>query len=98
MRLTYHISGIGKRERDRWWPGFQCVPERFRVQRLWNVIDGIWPTRQFSHHVDIALDGGGRSEERSDPSKPTFVRHGSRKLCRGTSPHGGQDDWHFNAE
>jgi hypothetical protein len=62
------------------------------------VIDRKWSARQFSYHVDVTLDGGGRSEERPNPSKPTFVRHGSRKLCGSASTHGRQDDWHFDAE
>lgn len=97
MRLP-QIVGVGQRERDHWRPGLQRVRNGLRLQRLRKVIDHKRPVRQLSHHVDGALDGGSRSEETSDPSQPTFVRHGSRELCGGASTHGCQDDRHFNAE
>ena len=77
VRLPHQlVPWVGKRERDHRRSRLQRESKRLGVERLRNVVDGEGPAGQRSHYLDVALDGGGGSKQRSDSAKAAGVGYG----------------------
>jgi hypothetical protein len=74
VRLPHQIAGIAERERDHRWPRRQRVAERLGIQCRRDMVHRKIAIGQLFHHVNVTLDGGGRSKQRSDAAQRAFVR------------------------
>ncbi len=96
--LPHQIPRVAEREGDHSRACLKRVAKCLGVQCLRNVVDRKRPACQLPHRVDVALDGGAGSEQRSHAPQAAFVRHRSRELRRRAGAHGRQDDRHLDAK
>jgi len=98
VSLPHQVAGIAEREGDDPRPCLQGVTKRFCIQALWDVVDRKRSIGERLYHIDVAFDGCGGPEQRSDAAQPSFVGYGSREFRRCARPHRRQDDRHVEAQ
>jgi hypothetical protein len=78
--LLHEVARIPKRERYDGGPRSERVAECIRIQCRRDVVYRKIPVCEFFHHVDVALDGGAGSKQRSDTAQRALIRRSGGKL------------------
>jgi hypothetical protein len=95
--LRHQIAGIAEREGDNPRSRPQRVAKYLRIQGLRSVVYRKWPIGERFYHIDVAFNGRGGPEQRSDAAQRALIGYRGREFSRRARPHRRhrrQDDGH----